>query len=125
MAKLSAKPKATLPDYVHPLGVRFTVTMLPAIADGEEDPDVVMGDTSVDRKRIRIVDTQDSGRRWSTLYHEYIHATLGLIGVDDALVALGDEMEEILVRAIETSTEQFLLAHGDVWLEALKSQREE
>ena len=116
--------KQLLPDYVHPLGVRFSVTVLPII-EGDVETEVVMGDTNVDLKRIRVVDSQDSGRRWSTLYHEYLHASFGLVGIDDALESVSDSFEEMIVRAVETTTEQFLLVHGDKWLEALRAQRDE
>lgn len=123
MSKPTKPNKKSLPDYVFPLGVRFTVVPLATIPDEElGDNDMTFGDMSLDRKRIRVVDTQDSGRRWSTLYHEYVHATFGLVGIDDALDGV-DGLEEIIVRAVETTTEQFLLAHGDQWMEALRAQK--
>ena len=123
MSKPKSSPrKQQLPDYVFPLGVRFNVQVASDLTE-EEDEYTVMGDTNVDLKRIRVVDSQDSGRRWSTLYHEYLHATLGLVGLDDMLSEYNEHLEETLVRTIETTTEQFLLAHGTEWLEALRSQK--
>lgn len=124
MSKQAKPDKLTLPDYVHPLGVRFSVGIIP---DGEADEngDLLQGDTNVDLKRIRITGEKDSGRRWCTLHHEFIHAAFGLVGIDDALLAISDEMEEMIVRTVETATEQFMLVHGAQYLSSLDSQRED
>ena len=121
MSKPMKKKKYQLPENMFPLGVRFRVNWLPEI-EGEQQ---VLGETDVNARLITVVNTADTGRRWSTTYHEYTHAVLGLIGVDDVLEEACEGLEEVIVRAIETATEQFLLAHGEAWLEALKAQKEE
>lgn len=124
MSKIQKKPDLNLPDYVHPFGVQFRVESVPTIPDEEMGDDVVMGEMSLSLKRIKVVSRDDFGRRWSTLYHEYLHAVFGLIGIDDALEVSGTEsLEEIIVRAVETATEQFMLQHGEKWLRALDSQK--
>lgn len=115
------KKKYSLPEYVYPLGVRFQVIPLKELDEEQQ----ILGETDVNSRKIKVVDSTDTGKRWSTTYHEYLHATLGLIGVDDVLEDLCEGLEEVIVRAIETSTEQFMLAHGEAWLDALRSQREE
>ncbi len=120
----SSGSKRNLPEYVHPLGVRFQVGIIP---EGETDDhgDLLQGDTNVDTKRIRVTAEKDSGRKWSTLYHEYMHAAFGLIGIDDALLLMGEGFEEMIVRTVETATEQFMLAHGSQYLSAIASQKGE
>ncbi len=110
--------KSPLPEYVHPLGVRFQVQLVELIDEKSSDEEPTWGETDGFSRRIKIFADQDTRRRWTTLLHEYIHATLYTIGAP-----LSDDIEEMVVQSLEHSIEQFLLAHGDQFLKALEVQK--
>ncbi len=106
-----------LPTHVRALGVPFRVE----VVDGIDDEGSV-GETSGELRLIRIHRDQDSRRRWTTLLHEYMHATLDTIGIANTL---DEALEEVIVQSLEHAIEQFMLAHGQQFLVALSSQKEE
>lgn len=115
MTKAPKKSDLTLPEYVHPLGIRFQVRLVDQV-----DEEGSAGETDGDKRTIKIAQFQDKKRRWSTLLHEYIHATFVVNGIG----SIGDEdLEEIVVQSLEHSIEQFMMAHGDKYLAALAVQK--
>jgi len=112
---MSKQVKLPLPERVYPLGIPFQVQLVDSIDDGASDGETI--DTS---RIIRISATQDTRRRWTTLLHEYIHATLHVNG---ATSGLDEALEEVIAQSLEHSLEQFLLAHGSDILKALEVQK--
>ena len=109
-----AVPKLALPSHVHPLGVRFQVDIVETV-----DETGAVGETAAELRRIKIGAGQDTRRRWTTLLHEYLHATLDIVG---AASVLDDDLEEVIVQSLEHSLEQFFRAHGKDFLKALEVQ---
>lgn len=113
-----ASKKLPLPDHVLVLGVPYQVEMAESLGAAEEDEEPTWGDTVGFSRRIRINGNQDTRRQWTTLLHEYMHATLYVIGAN-----LGDEVEEMVVQSLEHSIEQFMLQHGEQLVKALEVQK--
>jgi hypothetical protein len=110
--------KLPLPDRIMVLGVPFQVEMIDCLETVPDDEEPTWGDTEGFKRRIRINSQQDTRRQWTTLYHEFLHAALYVIGSN-----LGDEVEEMVVQSLEHATEQFMLAHGEMFVEALQVQK--
>lgn len=56
------------------------------------------GDCDVTKRKIRIDPTEPLDRQWETLFHETIHAVLGLSGYSELLK---DDLEEALVVLLQ------------------------
>ena len=111
--------KLPLPTHVYPLGVPYQVELVEVIGDAvADDEEPTWGDTTNVSRRIRISAAQDTRRRWTTLLHEHLHATLYVIGAQ-----LTEETEEMIVQSLEHSIEQFMLVNGDQFLKALEVQK--
>ena len=108
-----ASPKLPLPEYTTVMGVKFRVE-LTTLEDG------VSGETNGELRIIKISQALDSRRQWTTLRHERFHAVFHVIGYANESV---HEVEEMLVQSLEHDDEQFMLAHGDVYLRALEAQK--
>lgn len=104
-----------LPTHISALGIPFQVQLVEDI-DGESS-----GVTLPDYRIIKVLDSQDTRRRWTTLLHEYFHAVLDINGVANGLN--DDPMEEVIVQTMEHAVEQFMLAHGTEFLRALSVQK--
>lgn len=113
-----ATKKLPLPDRVSVLGVPFQVELAESLTEVGDDEEPTWGDTRGFERRIRVNSTQDTRRQWTTLYHEYLHAALYVIGAN-----LGDEVEEMVVQSLEHATEQFMLTHGEQFVKALEVQK--
>lgn len=113
------KQKLPLPDKVSVLGIPYQVRLVSEIDLVAEDEERTWGETDSCLRLIKIDDTQDTRRRWTTLLHEYIHATLYVNGVSGQI---SDELEEVIVQSLEHSLEQFLLSHGKDIAKALEVQ---
>ena len=61
----------------------------------------IYGDCSVSEKKIRIHQTQSVEAAKHTLWHEAIHAALGLSGITELLDDKNVNLEEAVVRCIE------------------------
>lgn len=109
------KTKLSLPEYVYPLGIRYQVQLVDQVDDEES-----AGETASERRIIKIASNQDTRRRWTTLLHEYLHATISVVGLHGQL---SEAVEEVLVQSMEHSLEQFFLAHGVEFLKALEVQK--
>jgi hypothetical protein len=107
--------KLALPEEIFPLGVKFRVEVVNRI-----DDEGSVGETVGDLRLIRIDAQQDSRRRWTTLLHEYIHATLHIVGIGNEMDV---QVEEVIVQSLEHSLEQFMMAHGETFLKSLESQK--
>lgn len=105
-------PKLPLPDHVYPLGIRHQVFVVASI-----DDEGSVGECQTTSRTIKIADSQDTRRRWTTLLHEYMHATLAVSGVQ-----VSEEIEEVIVVSLEHSLEQFMSAHGREFIAALEVQ---
>jgi hypothetical protein len=105
--------KNPLPSHVNPLGIQFQVQLVDQI-----DEDGSSGEMSGIFRIIKVWNGQDSRRQWTTLLHEYVHATLDVMGAGSILEP---DVEEMIVQSLEHSMEQFLLAHGKQILKALES----
>lgn len=103
-----------LPSHVFPLGIQFQVQVLEQV-----DDEGSLGETAGELRIIKVSASQDSRRKWTTLLHEYMHATLDVNGVGSVL---DEGLEEIIVQSLEHSLEQFLLAHGTKLIAALAAQ---
>lgn len=111
-----SRAKQTLPEYVHPLGVRFRVELVDKV-DEEESA----GETYAHHRVIKIANEMDTKRRWSTLLHEYIHASLHVTGLD---AVISDELNEVIAQSLEFSLEQFLRAHGKELVAAMQQEED-
>lgn len=111
------KMDLSLPEYVHPLGVQYRAQLVDVVDDEGSS-----GETIGELRLIKIAESQDTRRRWTTLLHEYMHAVLDVNGVASVL---SDELEEIIVQSLEHGLEMFLLAHGPKLLSALSVQKED
>lgn len=123
MSNLKSKRDLSLPEYVHPLGTRYQVLLSPeieTILDAEQER--TWGTTTGSMRRIEIDSTQDAGRLWSTLFHEYLHGVFYESGI---CTALPEGLEEIIVHTVETATRQFMLQHGSRYLESMSAQQED
>jgi len=109
--------KNPLPSHVYPLGVPYQVELVDGIDTVAADEEPTWGDTTNCTRRIRINAEQDTRRRWTTLLHEHLHATLYVIGAQ-----LAGEVEEMIVQSLEHSIEQFMRAHGAQFVKALDGQ---
>jgi hypothetical protein len=107
--------KNNIPDRVTVLGISYQVQLVPKI-----DPEESAGETNSESRIIKVADYQDTRRRWTTLLHEYLHATLAVVGVSSVL---DSELEEVIVQSMEHSLEQFLLEHGRDVLRALEAMK--
>ena len=112
---MTKQTKLPLPAHVSPLGVRFQVQVLDDV-----DEEGSVGETAAELRLIKVASAQDTRRRWTTLLHEYIHATLDVVGVASVI---DEQLEEVIVQSLEHSLEQFLLAHGTDLLKALEVQK--
>lgn len=114
--------KIPLPEYVHPLGTPYRVELSDNLDSEElgEEIEPTWGETRGDIRRIKILSTQDTRRQWTTLLHEYIHASLYVNGVSSYL---SESVEEVIVQSLEHSLEQFMLHHGDSFMRALEVQK--
>ncbi len=113
-----ASKKLPLPDRVFVLGVPYRVEIADTLDEHADDEEPTWGDTAGFSRRIRINSKQDTRRQWTTLFHEFCHATLYVIGAD-----LGDEVEEMVVQSLEHAVEQFMLQHGEQFVKALEVQK--
>lgn len=52
-------------------------------------------------RTIKIKKEMPDDMKWETLFHELIHAAIGLSGISDTLESWGDSIEEGIVVAIE------------------------
>lgn len=111
------KIKLNLPDYVYPLGVMHKVLVVDKV-----DSQGSAGETAPELRQIKIDSDQDTRRRWTTLLHEYMHASLAVCGVSSVI---NYKIEEIIVQTLEHSIEQFLLQFGQQIVDALSVQKED
>lgn len=114
MTKASKLP---LPDHIMVLGTKFRVELVDTV---DTEDGAAVGETNGELRVIRIAKTQDSRRQWTTLFHEFMHAVLHVIGYANESV---HEVEEMIVQSSEHAVEQFMLAHGDSYLRALDVQK--
>lgn len=112
---MTQKTKVPLPDRVTVLGIPFRVEVVDEVDDEES-----AGECVGELRLIRIADSQDTRRRWTTLLHEYMHATLWTVGASSGLP---DWAEEMIVQSLEHSLELFMLDHGRDFLKALDVER--
>lgn len=111
------QPKLPLPEYLMVLGVRFRVEMVDTV---DTEDGAAVGETNGELRVIRIAKSQDSRRQWTTLFHEFMHAVLHVIGYANESI---HEVEEMIVQSSEHAVEQFMLAHGESYLKALEAQK--
>lgn len=116
MAMAQTQSKIPFPTEVFPLGVKFRVEVVDSI-DGDDE---AFGETAGDLRQIRITSDQDTRRRWTTLLHEYLHATLHVVGVANEMDI---QLEEVIVQSLEHSLEQFLILNGEAFIRALEVQK--
>lgn len=109
------KTKLPLPEHVMALGIPFQVQVVDQV-DAEESA----GETVAEHRIIKIAANQDTRRRWTTLLHEYLHATLAVNGVGSVI---DEQVEEIIVQSIEHAIESFLLDHGADFIRALEVRK--
>jgi hypothetical protein len=114
--------KLALPSHVYPLGIPFQVQVVDVIDEDAEEGEDDDGSTELTKRIIKIHSAQDTRRRWTTLLHEYMHATLNIVGAVGG-PGIIEFAEEVIVQSLEHSLEQFLLAHGKEMLKALEVQR--
>lgn len=107
--------KLPLPDQILVLGVPFRVQVVDTV-----DAEGSVGETAGELRLIKIADSQDTRRQWTTLLHEFFHATLDVMGASSIL---DPDVEEMIVQSLEHSMEQFLLSHGDSFMRALDVQK--
>jgi len=116
---MSKNTKLPLPSHIHALGVPYQVELVDVIDEVTDDMEPTWGDTTNISRRIRVAAFLDTRRRWSTLWHETLHATLYTIGAQ-----LSDDVEEMIVQSIEHATEQFMREHGASYLKALDTEKD-
>lgn len=114
---MAKKIDLTLPSVISALGVQFQVKVVDTV-----DDEGSLGETAGELRIIKVAASQDTRRKWTTLLHEYMHATLDVNGVGSVL---DDGIEEIIVQSLEHALEQFLLTHGQQLLAALAVQKGE
>lgn len=105
--------KYPLPEKISVLGVPFRVELAALSTD-----EILYGDMLGSIRRIRVDKEQDTRRQWTTLLHEFLHASLYVIGA-----GLSDEVEEMVVQSLEHSLEQFLKVHGRAFLAAIEEEQ--
>ena len=116
---MTTRKSNSIPDHISVLGVPFRVELAAALDEATDDEvEPTWGDTVGFNRRIRINSHQDTRRQWTTLLHEYMHATLYVIGAQ-----LDDDVEEMIVQSLEHSIEQFMLNHGEPFVRALEVQK--
>jgi hypothetical protein len=98
------------------LGIPYQIKLVDEIDKVASDEERTWGETDNTLRLIKIDSTQDTRRRWTTLMHEYYHATLYVTGVSSVI---SDELEEIIVQTMEHSNEQFLRTYGGVIIKTL------
>ena len=104
----------SFPRKINVMGIPFRGELVAHLtSDGEK----VDGETIGDLRLIRVCSNQDLRRKWTTLYHEYIHAALHVVGLGNVL---GEEIEEVIAQTLEHANEIFNKEHGDQYLSALK-----
>lgn len=106
-------PHLHFPKKIPVLGVPFRVELVAGLEDEGEKVD---GLTLVDKRIIRICADQDYRRRWTTLYHEFIHAVLGITGVSSVIP---EEVEEIIAQSSEHANEMLMREVGSHYIGAL------
>ena len=84
-----------IPKHIEILGHRFKVVVceLPS-----SDTHYLHGDCDTSRRYIRINASDSPGVQIRTLFHEKLHAILGISGVSNLL---SEEVEEAIVVALE------------------------
>lgn len=112
---MSRRTSLALPEHVTPLGIQFQVQVVEHV-----DDEGSAGETAPSHRIIKIASDQDTRRRWTTLLHEYMHATLDVVGVN---ATLPEGIEEVIVQSLEHALEQFLILHGDKLMAALQVQK--
>lgn len=107
--------EAKFPKHIHVLGVKFRVELVEEVDDTES-----LGSTHGETRMIRISSALDSRRRWTTLWHEVVHACFHVIGFGNESDSM---LEEILVQSLEHTLEQFMLQHGPEYLASLEGMK--
>lgn len=108
-----------LPSHLMVLGERFRVELVPNLHSGE---DKVHGETVGDYRRIRICADLDIRRQFQTLLHEFVHATLHVMGASNYL---DDNIEESIAQSLEYAMSQLLRQHGSVLADLFNNEQEE
>lgn len=99
------------PKHINILGVRFRVLLVEGLRDEESSLD---GDMSVTNGNlIRISADLNSRRKWETLVHEAIHAMFHVGGATFLLKDNDSEIEEAVVRLLESGIVQLIEQHGN------------
>lgn len=106
-----SQKKPNIPDHILVLGVKFRVELVDSIDEG------AAGETLGDMRIIRLCNDQDTRRLWTTLFHEFTHAVLHVIGYGNES---DDQIEEMIVQSLEHAVEQFMRAHGVAYLKSLE-----
>lgn len=109
--------KNTLPGHIDILGTKFRVELVERV--DEEDS---CGETDGELRFIRICSSQDTRRRWTTLFHEFVHGVLHVVGLGNKLE---ENTEEVIAQSMEHAVEQFMMKHGNQYLKALEAQSED
>jgi len=92
MASSTVADLPDIPRYVRILGHHWKVKLTADLKDG------VVGTTNPETRTIKIDQTQDSAHRWETFLHEFGHAVLDELGVENT--SLHEDLEELIVEHI-------------------------
>lgn len=103
------------PTSISLLGQSFRIELVDNL-DEEGAVGITYGDTHL----IRISKALDSSRRWRTLLHECIHATMYVNGLGNVLT---EEVEEVIAQSLEYSLSTFIHRHGEEFMKAVEGDR--
>lgn len=93
----------SMPSQLQVLGIPFKVELV------KFDDENQFGEMHGMFRKIQINQDLDSRRQWSTLLHEYVHATLYVMG---AASVLEHGLEECITQSLEHGIEQLLQQVG-------------
>jgi hypothetical protein len=93
----------SLPETIQVLGVPFRIELVEFEEEGQ------CGECHGLLRVIKISSALDTKRQWTTLVHEFIHATLFIMG---AATEISDSMEECIAQSLEHSIEQLIRQVG-------------
>jgi len=99
----------SLPESIQVLGVPFRIELV------EFDEEGQCGECHGLLRTIKISSALDSKRQWTTLVHEFVHASLFIMG---AGTEIPDPIEECIAQTMEHSIEQLIKQVGPQLLDS-------
>lgn len=97
---MNKKPKE-FPTRINVMGLPFRIQIVKDLETLEGCVGLTKGDVRI----IQICDSLDTRRKWFTLIHEVVHASLHAVGLGNELDEL---VEEVIAQTTEHTMEQFM-----------------